>query len=633
MKPLSLAEEFPQADEAAWMELVTKALRGAKYESLVSETSDGLQVKPLYTRADGTEQPLPPIGSHPVDETLDQPGWDIRQLYANADPGSANKDILDDLEGGVTSIALQFAAPGQSGLNIDGATDLERVLDGVHPEYAPISLHAGVNTGSAAAALQDVWERRGISSDKASGAFNADPLGTLAQTGGLPTALDQAMDEMCDLARTSQDRFPNVTSVLVNSAIYHNGGASEAEELACLCSTLVAYLRALEGKGVELARAFSQISFLLASDTDQFLSMAKLRAARLLIARIEEVSGAAAEAGDVRITAITSERMLAATDPWVNILRTSMACAASAMGGANAITVLPFTWAIGQPDRFAQRLARNVQIVLQEESSLGVVSDPAAGSWYVDSLTNELAGKAWELFQELEQRGGMAKALSQGTVQSMIAATAEARAGATATGAKKLTGVSAYPEISETEIDVIPVAPVPEMDNPAITVEPVPLRKPAEPFDRLRAAARAHAKGKDSSPSVFLVNLGKPSDFAVRSTYARNFFAAAGIDAIESSGFENGSDAAKALADSKATLACICSNNETYADMAAATAKAISGADIEHLYLAGRPGDLRKELRSAGVGTFIHEGCDMVEILDAAHSYLGIKPAWPRAYG
>lgn len=629
MSEFPLASEFPAADEAAWMALVEKALGGASFEeTLVSHTRDGLRLKPLYTRADETGDPGLP-GAAPYIRGLRaapaDPPWDIRQLHAHPDPATANAEILADLDGGASSIALQVAAPEQAGVELSTLADLKRVLEGVHLDFAPVSLHAGANAVPLANALQDLWRERGMTGETARGAFNADPLGVLARAGALPESLEQALAGMAGLARGARDEWPNASAVLVDATAYHDAGASEAQELACLCSTLAAYLRALEGEGVAPGEALALTDFRLAADTDQFLTIAKLRAARALIARIAEACGAGGAPARARLNAVTARRMLSRCDPWMNILRTTMAGAAAAMGGAESITVLPFTWAVGLPDAFARRIARNIQIILQEEASLGAVIDPAGGSWYAESLTNALAENAWSQFQDIERRGGMAQALAEGFVQSRIAETAEARARAVATGDEPLIGVSAWPQLGAVPVVTEPHPVADELADPAVTVEPLPARPPSEPFDRLRAAANAHFDHTGKRPCVFLANLGTPADFTARASFAQNFFAAGGVDAVQTEGFDSAEAAAKAFRESGCRLACLCSSDAVYTELAQDVARALVKAEAWHVYLAGRPGDERAALQKAGVGTFIYQGCDMLDVLSDAHDYYGIK--------
>ena len=629
MDKLSLADEFPAVDEAAWMTLVEKALRGADFErTLVSRTYDDLKLDPLYTGNDDARQSGLP-GSAPYARGFraahgEQP-WDIRQLYTATDPAAANKEILDDLMGGVTSMALQIAGPGQFGVKVETLADLERTLDGVQLDFAPLTLIPGERFGELMDMLDALIGKKGHEATKIAIALNADPLGTLARTGAASDNLDTTFERLGTVLRRARDSYPAMTTILVDGRPYHDGGASEAQELACLCATMVAYLRALEGDGLTPADILDQMAFAISADTDQFLTIAKLRAARMLVARIAEECGAAPSLPGVKFQVETSRRMLASQDPWVNILRTTMACAGAALGGADSITVLPFTWALGQPDAFARRIARNVQIILQEESALGAVLDPAGGSWYVETLSRNLATKAWEQFQEIEKQGGITEACANSFIQNNIAKTAAKRAEAVATGQDELTGVSVFPALGDTPVSPEPHPLADEIEDPAITVEPIPLRAPSEPFDRLRQAASAYSEDKDSRPAVFLANLGKTSDFAARATFARNFFAAGGLDAINSSGDGTPESVTENFAKSGAKLACLCSSDAVYDECAVEAAASLKKAGAEHIYLAGRPGDARTELREAGVGTFLHKGCDMIEILTHAHGALGVK--------
>ncbi len=353
----------------------------------------------------------------------------------------------------------------------------------------------------------------------------------------------------------------------------------------------------------------------IAADDDQFLTVAKLRAARRLIWRVAEASGAGEAAAKVRIASATSFRMMARRDPWTNILRTTIACAGAVIGGADSIVVLPFTVALGKPDRFARRIARNVQIVLQEESNLGRVADPAGGSWYVEKLTDDVAQAAWKVFQDIEGKGGMAAALASGQVQDMIAATAAARDKAIATGRMELTGVSAFPLLGDDGVTVEPwPAPKGGSKALAVTVKPLQPRRLAQPFEELRDQAdAARAAGKE--PKVFLASLGEIVQHNVRSTWVQNYLASGGIASLKSDGYASAEEAAAAFKASGAAVACICSSDAVYAEKAEATAKALKAAGAKTVLMAGRPGDKEAAFKAAGVDQFLFAGGDAVVTL------------------
>ena len=616
-----LAEGFPAATFEQWRALVDKALKGANFEKrLVSRTADGLKINPLYTRNDALQStagmvPGTPPFTRGRKATRDGLGWDIRTFHIEADPKAANKAILEDLEGGVTSIGLQF---GGNGL----APTKEAVgaaLDGVMLDVCPIIFVAGEQFFDSALALNAVWEARGVSAADRQGSFGADPLGTLAMTGRLSEPVDTALARAVALMNATKSS-PRVQAMTADGVVYHVAGASEAQELACMLATLVAYLRAAEHAGISPADALPKINVALAADIDEFSTIAKLRAARRLIWRVADASGAGESAASVQLNCPTSYRMMAKRDPWTNILRTTIACTGAALGGADAIVVLPFTFALGKPDAFARRVARNIQIVCQEESNLGRVVDPAGGSWYVENLTEDMAKKAWEIFQEIESRGGMLAALTSGHVQDMIAKTAEVRAKSVATLRQQLTGVSAFPILGDDGVKVEPWQQPPGLavsNEPAITVTPLKPHRLGEAFEALREAADAHG-GYD----IFVASMGEIIDHNVRSTWVKNYLAAGGIKALISDGYKTPEEAAAAFKDSDARAACICSSDAVNATLAEPTAQALKAAGAKLVLMAGRPGGSEAKLKAAGVDQFLFAGTDAVATLKSLQEKL-----------
>ncbi|KAB2919132.1 MAG: methylmalonyl-CoA mutase [Hyphomicrobiaceae bacterium] len=615
-----LAAGFEQPSREAWLKLVEKVLKGADFEKrLVSRTADGLAVEPLYTRQDTGQDATPaPL---PAGRTGAR-AWDIRQRHAEPDAVLANKAILEDLEGGVTSLLLQIKAPGQTGISYR-AKPLSTALKGVFLNACTIALDARENTMDAAGSLIEIWREGSIGENVRRGAFNFDPLGVLAETGTLYHPAGRSCEIAAELANSCRS-MPHVSALLADGRPYHEAGASEAQELAAMLATLVAYLRACETAGLRPRFALAKIALGLAADADLFLTIAKLRAARLLVARVADACGAGTAAESMHLTATTSERMMARRDPWVNMLRTTAACAGAAFGGADAITVLPFTWALGQPDAFARRIARNTHLVLQEESALGRVADPAAGSWFVEKLTQDLAQKAWSLFQEIEAKGGMARALETEFIQAQIGKVAEARARSITTGRLELTGVSAFPMLADDGVKAEP-HPVPDpVVKGATSVAPLTPRRLAEPFERLRDASDAHLARTGRRPQVFVATLGELSEFNTRATWTTNFLAAGGIEAIVGEGAHNSADAGKAFAESGAPIACLCSSDKIYAELGEATAGVLKAAGARQVLLAGRPREQEAALKAAGVDGFVHAGCDAVQTLTGLHRALNV---------
>ncbi len=626
--PRAFASGFEPATYDVWHQLVEKALKGADFDKrLVARTADGLRIEPLYSHADelkGRATAMP--GTAPFTRgTRKQPdglGWQIHQRVSEPDPTAANNAILEELEGGAGGVVLQVEGPGQFGIKIASPADMAAALTSVYLDYAPVQLRGGLNGLHAARHFLDALPTLGAKPGTIAGHLNVDPLGTFARFGSTWAPLETALAETVKLSGAATERESKLTSVLVDATIPHEAGASEAQELAFLTAALVAYLRAFEAAGVAATGALRQIAFALSVDTDLFLTAAKVRAARRIVARIGEASNASPAA--MHITAVSSERMMAKRDPWTNMLRTTAACAGAAFGGADAITVLPYTWALGAPDRFARRIARNTQLVLQEESWLGRVVDPAGGSWYVEKLTDELAKTSWALFQDIEAKGGLAATLSSGYLQDEIARIAESRSKAVAKGSAPLTGVSVFPLPTDNGVKVTPHPNAPAISGKQ-QVRPLVPHRLGEAFEALRDAADASLAKTGKQPSVFLANLGEIVEHNTRSTWVWNFLAAGGIKGLTSDGYKDATAAAAAFKKSGADVACLCSSDTIYADQGEAAAKALKAAGAVAVLMAGRPGDNAEALKAAGVDNFLFAGLDAIATLQSLHKTLGIN--------
>ena len=636
---LELAADFPAAGYDQWRALVDKVLKGADFDrKLVATTYDGIRVQPLYTAADrppaGEAFPGQPDFTRGSDATAPAHGaWEIRQTQLHPDPAEANHRLLEDLEGGVNSLALRLDVGGAAavdGIVVGGPADLATALDGVYLDLVSVSLEAGPHFAEAAGLLVERWDAGGVSGDQRRGNLGADPLGALASTGSLPQGVDGAMAQLVDLAAQTAD-WPHVRAAHVDTAPYVDAGASEAEELAVMLATGIAYLGALVESGVSVALAADQIGFTLAADADVFATIAKLRAARRLWAHALEAAGAP-DAGGAPFATRTASRMISARDPWVNMLRTTAACFAAGAGGATTVTVQPFDAAIGLADDLARRIARNTQLVLQEESHVGLVADPAGGSFYVEELTDQLSQKAWSRFREIQAGGGLAAALLDGSLAAAIGAIRETRMANIAKRKDPLTGVSEFPNLAEPRLE----RPVPDVARlraaataawtgaplvagpNATSIDPLPVVGLASEFEALRDASDAHLASTGRRPQVFLANLAAISVHTARATFARNFFEAGGVEAVGDIGFDDDASLVAAFAASGCHLAVICSSDVVYAERAAAAATALRDAGARRVYLAGHPGELRDALTAAGVDEFIHIGVDVLAALRTA---------------
>ena len=606
---LPLAADFAAATQDDWRKLVDGVLKGASFERLVGKTYDDLKIAPIYSRAKGVA---------PITGRAAAMPWRIMQRIDQPDPERANAIALHELENGATGLEVEFAGgPGARGFGVSDATQdtLKRPFDGVVLD-AGISIALNPVTGreNAGKNLAALIEVQHLNPAKVDLRFNYQALTTMAVRGCAPAAWSEMTKPLARNVDELMKRGFRGPFVLADGRPVHDAGGSEAQELAFALSIAVAYLRALEAGGIDLDAARAAISFRLAADADQFLTIAKFRALRLLWARVEQACGLTSK--PTFIAAETAWRMLTQRDPYVNMLRATMATFAAGLAGANAVTVLPHTLALGLPDAFARRVARNTQLVLLEESNLAKVSDPAAGSGGVESLTQKLCERAWALFQEIEKAGGVFSALQQGLIQGKVAATCKARAANVARRKDLLTGASEFPNLNEADTaveDVKPVALAPT--NDPIKFEPLAAIRLAVPFERLRDRSDQIATQNGKRPRVFLANLGTAADFTARATFAKSFFEAGGIEAIDSEGFSDPGALAVAWKASGAGLVCLCSKDKVYAQQAVDAAKGLQTAGARHIYLAGRPGEHEATLRGAGVEDFIFADADAVAAL------------------
>ena len=600
---LTLAADFPAATREQWRDLVAAVLRKAGREELPDPVegalrrtvATGVDVAPLYTAADvadlpGTGAPgVPPFvrGSRvvrPAPSAADDQaagggipaGWDVRQRHADPDVGTTKEAIAADLEHGVTSLWLVVG---------DGAVpvgSLGDVLADVLLDLAPVTLQGGV---PAAEAFLDLVEGR---TDLApGGSLGLDPLGVQATSGQ-----EQDLSGLADLARRAA-AHGDLRAVVVDATVVHDAGATAVEELGCALSAAVAYLRALTDGGLTVDEAAAQLEFRFAATADQFTTIAMLRAARRLWDRVGEVAGVSAELRGMRQHAVTSSVMTTRRDPWVNMLRTTVACFAAGVGGADAVTVTPFDAALGLPDAFARRIARNTQALLTEEAHLARVLDPAGGSWYVESLTDALAHAAWAWFTEIERAGGYAAALSSGLVHERVAAAWAARSKRLATRRDPVTGVSEFANLDEQ---------LPRRRPAAEALPPGPGGLP-----RVRAAGafeelRDRSDEPGDRPAVYLATLGKPAAHTARVSFASNLFQAGGLATPTG-------DGASGFTEAGTTVACVCGSDRDYADAAGLVAE-LRAAGATRVWLAGKP-----ELAVDGVDGYVFAGCDAVDVL------------------
>ncbi len=610
---LVLAGDFPAASRDAWVALVDGVLRragrldaaappGSGVAALTRRTPDGIAVAPLYTADDVAALPGAGVpgrapfvrGGRAGGAVPD--GWDVRQRHADPDPAAAREAVLTDLTHGATSIWL---AVGDRGTAV---ADLPAALDGVHLDLAPVVLDAAgsadpADAVRAAEAYLHLARTRGVDPARLRGTLGLDPLGDRARTGtGPPTGA------VVPLALAVARGFPQVRAVVADGLPVHAAGGSDAQEIGYATAAAVAYLRELTAAGLDVDTAARLVEFRLAATAEQFPTVAKLRAARRLWARVLQVSGAAPGTAPVQ-HAVASPTMYTRRDPYGNLLRGTVAGFAAGVGGADAVTVAPFDAALGAPSAFSRRIARNTQSVLVMEAHLARVIDPAGGSWFVESLTDALARAGWAFLQEIEAAGGVAAALDSGLVADRVARVRAARERDVATGATPVTGVSEFPDLHET--------PLPRTGPDLVTTlglgrGGLPVHRPAAPFEDLRDRSDAALAATGSRPRAFLATLGPLAAHGARAGSARTLLHAGGIETVDAGPTDTVDAVATAFRAAGTPVAVLCSTDALYAERGAETVAALRGAGARHVLLAGTApvAGLDGHLRAGGSGDF-----------------------------
>lgn len=546
---------------------------------LETPTYDGIAVRALYTALD--ELPEPPLpGEWPFvrggDALRDvKSGWKVAEAFpATPVPGVAAKDVnsavLDALGNGAGALVLRI---GESGVAPDQLGD---TLEGVYLSMAPLILEAGADYPAASDAVLELAD--GVEPDQRATLsidLGGDPLSAVLSERPAPR-----IEDVVAVAKRATDHT-GVRAITVDGPAFHNLGANATWELAASVAAAVSYLRVLTESGLSIGQALRQISFRFAADDDQFMTIAKFRAARNLWARVAEVVGDP-DAGAAVIHAETSLPMMTQRDPWVNMLRCTVAAFGAGVGGADSLLVFPFDVAIdgGFPDvatSFARRIARNTQLLLLEESHVGRVLDPAGGSWFVEDLTRCLAERAWEQFQAIEKHGGFTQA--RDFIAGQIAEVAARRADDIAHRKTAITGVNEFPNLTE--------PPLPHSDSTYSPLAAGKLVRYAAEFEALRDRSDAYLARTGSRPQVLLLPLGPLAENNIRATFASNLLASGGIEAVNP-GTVDADGIASAVADAGSpSAAVICGTDKRYADEASDVVRAARDAGIARVYLAG----------------------------------------------
>lgn len=614
---ISLAADFDTPTQQAWEKEVLKVLNRRRpegkeltieqaYQRLESSTIDGLDIKPLYMPEDGAEElGYPGVAPFTRGTTVRSGemdgGWFICQLHEDPDVARTHQAILTDLERGVSALWLRI---GPDALD---ASAIPEVLADVLLELIPVHVSSFTDQLGAAKALANYMAADDKPNEAMTGTFGIDPIGFAALHGTEPDL--GVLADAVELARP----FPQIRPVVVDATIYHNAGAGDVHELAYAVAVGLEYVRALTDAGLSVDDAFDAIAFRVSATTDQFATISRLRALRMLWNRVGEVLGVAAPKRGAISHAVTSYRELTRDDSYVNVLRGTIATFAAAAGQAETITVLPLDAAFGLPTELSRRIARNIQVILAEESNVGRVNDPAGGAYFVENATTQLETKAWQLLQVIDREGFVAY-LGAGNVAADLETINAQRAKALATRKVPITGVSMFPKLDDAMPKRTPLPEAPEYKG----LSPI---RDSQVFEGLRDRSE-QARQAGNSPTVVLAALGQRRDFGAREGFTSNLFHVGGIETVLVEG-ENPEDFVQGFLDAGATIAVLTSSAKVYAAQGMQVAHALKEAGAAQVLIAGQLKELGVDDAHTVIDGNIFDGMDVVEFLSSILTKVG----------
>lgn len=694
-KELKLKEDFTPPSYEEWKAKAEADLKGAPFEKkLLTKTYEGITLKPLYTKKDISN--LPFVNSTPGFSKYARGSkaagyisdhWQIAQSIPYGLAEDFNSAVKDDLARGLTTVLLpldkatrfnldadyaRVGEVGKDGVSISAYKSLSRALSGIELEKYPLYIEAGFSSLPIMLLFHSVLKNENRDFGKLKGGITSDPVEFLMEYGELPVALENIYDEIAETVNITMENNPLFKTIGVSTYYLNNSGASAVQEIAVALSAAVEYINALTERGIEVQTIVDQMKFKFGVGAFYFMEVAKLRAFKMLWNVVLNEYNADSEAF---IHAKTTRFNQTKYDPYVNMLRTTTEAFSAVLGGVDILETNPFDEILGEPEEFGRRIARNTQIILSEESHLDKLIDPAGGSFYVESLTNEVAEKSWNLFKIIESEGGIIEALKNGFLQSELRNLVEKRKADISKRKSVLVGTNKYANPKETKLEKHPVdyeaiykkradylrkfrtgeengthqevlaklqqlvdyksgslldiavdaylcgATLGEVARAlritagdGIKIEAFSEERLAEHFEKLRELAEEIAAKRGDNPKVFLVNMGELKQHKARADFSREFFEVGGFEVIYPAGFAGTNDAVKSALNSNADVAVICSTDDTYPQLVEPITKGIKAADKMKVVLAGYPKDQMDIYKQAGVDEFIYSGANAYEI-------------------
>ncbi len=708
--PGPLLTEFSPVGYNAWKTLVEAELKGAPFDKrMFTSTYEGVTLKPIYCSDDGAKVAhansmpgfAPFVRGTRAGGYVSQP-WRVSQEIVASNPADFNTAARHGLERGLTALNIVLDKAGRNGadpdwpgagehvgvagLSIATLSDLDRALEGVDLETVPLFIRSGASGMPVGAMLAALARKRGVDLGKLRGCVEISPLGVLAHEGSLPQSLAGAYREMASFTAWAAMNAPQLQTICVHARAWHEAGGNAVQELAFALAAALENFRELNIRGLDVETVAPRTRIAFTVGTQFFMEIAKLRAARLLWARLVAALGGSEAAQRAMLHVRTSLFNKTTFDPYVNMLRTTVESFAGVLGGCDSLQVGAFDEVVRPPDEFSQRVARNQQLLLREECLLTKVVDPAGGSWFVETLTEELARRAWAMFQEIEKLGGMSKAMRVGWPQAEVAKVAAERLKNVARRRDSVIGTNMYANVTEKPLDIPVVdmeafqklrakqvaaarteAEIPHhkavlnrlsgivgkadselfeacveavaagatlgeitrtiriKDEADVPIKPVSLTRAASQFERLRKAVEESAAKAGQRPKIFLANMGPLRQHKARADFARGFFEVAGFEVVVPAGAKTADDAAAAALKSGANAVCVCSTDDTYPEIVPALVKTLRAQKPDlFVILAGYPTEQIEAHKAAGINEFIHIRANALEVLTHVAAKLGV---------
>ncbi|KUG25025.1 methylmalonyl-coa mutase [hydrocarbon metagenome] len=700
-KELNLQKDFESPSYKQWREVIEKDLKGVPFEKkLITKTYEGIDLQPIYTKKDLENlefiDELPGEGNFLRGKNFSgykSSGWEICQDLPYPLAEEYSEALRNDLSRGQNSISLKLDEAsingldadqanvnqfGKNGVSISSVEDIEKAFNNIDITKFPIHIDTGYTSLQFLPVINGYLKKKNVDADKIKGSISADPISSLISNGKLPLSIDNLFDQLKTSTDWSIQNIPNIKTIGVSGLSYHNSGANAVQELAYTLAAGVEYINALLERGLDINHITNRMRFTFGIGTFFFMEVAKLRAAKILWSKITEAYGADIDYRKMVIHARTGLFTQTKFDPYVNLLRTTTEAFSAVVGGIDSIHTNTFDEVIGLPDQFSRRIARNVQIILNEESHLTDVIDPAGGSFFVEKLTDEIAKAAWKEFQKIESMGGLIKALQEGYIQKEIDNVWETRKKDISKRKSVIVGTNMYANIKEeikknnypdhkviqerqtdqlrklkaardnekvkTNLDALSMvnkklsaefvdklteailngATLGEISKvnhsktgEGISINKIELRRASEFFESLREKAEEIKLIRGSRPKVFFATMGSIKQYKSRADFSQGFFEIGGFEIEYPRGFESSDDAVKAADESNADVVVICSTDETYPELVPPFTKGIKKANKNvTVVLAGYPKDQIEEHKKSGVDEFIYLGCDVFELLN-----------------